>query len=318
MYGNLGVIFFFILSGYFIIGSLERSDSAASFLKKKFLRLWPGLILGSILIFCICNIIDFENIMPQWHNWQNLLGSITFISPNLLHKFGWEVEYINGSYWFLWVEVQFLILTAIVYSFGKRNVRRNLFILCAIGYMMFYGLERIIANVQTTNRLGLYISGTTIQEFNDWFAICNVFRYCLFFMIGIVLYFIQNIHEKRVVKAIYVILTILLLLCDTWRWTSIQYTWIMLIVLLISLSVFLSGKVWEQDWHHLATLGAGSYFVYIIHEPIGVLLINDSNNFIANATMMKLFPIFILCAFLLLGVLFNRFIESPIVKYLSR
>src|SRR6478736_6931335 len=50
-HGNLGVQFFFIISGFVIFYTLERSETLIAFLTKRFIKLFPTMLLCSIVTF---------------------------------------------------------------------------------------------------------------------------------------------------------------------------------------------------------------------------------------------------------------------------
>ncbi|WP_313255403.1 acyltransferase family protein, partial [Empedobacter sp.] len=50
-YGYFGVPFFFVISGFVILYSLETTNSYKDFLKKRYIRLAPGMLICSILPF---------------------------------------------------------------------------------------------------------------------------------------------------------------------------------------------------------------------------------------------------------------------------
>lgn len=310
-YGYLGVEFFFILSGYLIFPSLSSSQSIISFWKKKIIRLWPTLFICSLLTFIVCSALDYDNIMPTWHNWQNLIASITFISPDLLNKFGWDVSYINGCYWFLWVEIQFLILTSIIYFVNKNHAKSNCLYIYAIAYFVLYGIQRVVTNVQTTNKLGLTLSEEFITNFSEWFVILNLFRYSAFFLLGMTLYMMQINKDKKLNYA-YLSVVLIQFLCELWRWKAEEQMWIGMIILFFIVHTYIHTKlnhVKETKWlYPFAQLGVGSYFVYCIHEPIGVLLIHR----------FGISPVEIIIVLFALGVLYIKYIELPISKYLSK
>ena len=253
--------------------------------------------------------------MPMWHDWHNLLASITFISPDLLGKLGWNVAYINGSYWFLWVEVQFLAVASVVYFLNRKNAKRNLLIVFTIGYVMLYIAERIIANVQTTNRLGLEMSDILIAGFNEWFGIFNFFRYSSFFLLGMMFFLLHTNHDRKLV--FYYILSIVIQLgCETWHWTLAQLGWISMIITLWIVWALWGEKIQTNRWlEKIAQLGTVSYFVYLVHEPIGVMIIHS----ITPQWISTVIPLLLIVSFFAIGIMYNKYIiENPAIHNRNR
>jgi len=82
-YGYLGVQFFFIISGFVIFFTLEKSKKMTEFMVKRFIRLLPAMILCSIITYILVPILDPENIFSVFHSktpWD-FLPSLTFTSP---------------------------------------------------------------------------------------------------------------------------------------------------------------------------------------------------------------------------------------------
>lgn len=310
-HGNLGVEYFFILSGYLIIQSLDRSKDFLSFWKKKMRRLWPALLVSSIMIFFICEVLDRGNVMPMWHDWQNLLASITFISPDLFGKLGWNVNYINGSYWFLWVEIQFLFVVSVIFFLSRKNAKRNILMVFTLGYIVLYIAQRVIANVQTTNRLGIEMSNALITGFSEWFGIFNFFRYSPFFLLGIMFFLLRTNQERKIV--LYFILSVVVQMgCETWRWTSAQLGWISVIVILWNMWTLWGEGIQNTQWmDKIAQLGTASYFVYLVHEPIGVMIINSTKTYEEWINMV--IPVALIILFNIMGLLYYK-AEKSFVK----
>ena len=55
-YGFYGVQLFFIISGFVINQSLERSNSCGAFLKHRVIRLFPTMLLCSVITFLFVNL----------------------------------------------------------------------------------------------------------------------------------------------------------------------------------------------------------------------------------------------------------------------
>lgn len=123
-YGYIGARFFFILTGYTIIESLSRSSSFFSFWRKKLVRLWIPLAVCTLLTagFILIMSSVYGDIPYSARNtWKNLIISLTFLEPGSINAlFGTDFQYISGGYWFVSVEVEFLMLISLCF-FAKRE-----------------------------------------------------------------------------------------------------------------------------------------------------------------------------------------------------
>ena len=116
-YGYLGVHLFFIVSGFVIAFTLERTSGAATFFRNRFFRLWPAMVVSSSLTFSILSIVDtpFADFMHV--GIRGFLPSWTFTAPFIWKPFIAVDNYIDGAYWSLFVEVRFYLWAIVVATF---------------------------------------------------------------------------------------------------------------------------------------------------------------------------------------------------------
>lgn len=84
-YGFYGVQLFFVISGFVIYRSLQRSSNASDFLAKRYMRLLPAMVLCSLISYLVLSnwIVDeeFEQLRPDTP--LSFLFSLTFIHPRI-------------------------------------------------------------------------------------------------------------------------------------------------------------------------------------------------------------------------------------------
>ncbi len=110
-----GVPIFFVLSGFLISASFERSSSLASYFENRMLRIYPALwmcfILSTVTIFTLSawplSGVEFG----QWALAQLTIGQV--YNPDALRAYGVGVP--NGSLWTIPVEIQFYIAIPFIY-----------------------------------------------------------------------------------------------------------------------------------------------------------------------------------------------------------
>jgi len=312
-YGYLGVDFFFMLSGFVIAYSLAGSINFIIFWKKKLIRLLPPILLCSLTTLIVFRLLDTGNLLENSHSFKNVLTSIALISPNIInHIFGTHRDYINGSYWFLWPEVQFYFIASVLYFFSKKHFVRNYAFLSIFIHASYYVINRIIANTFSTNRLHLHLSTNSISQYQFWTNSFNFIEYNLLFLIGIMLF---QLYNQRT---------------NTWTITFLALTaalefihlgpienWIVMgIVAMFLLFIFAPQFL---DWLNLKPLiavGVSSYSLYLIHEFIGVLLIHKYANYFGKFNFI--FPILLIVSFMILCYLSYNYVEQPIGKFLKQ
>src|SRR5215471_14772595 len=75
-YGYLGVELFFIISGFVIALTLEKSGSPLEFLLRRFVRIWPALLFSAIVTFVLLNWSDAPFALTRRQIWPNFLPSL--------------------------------------------------------------------------------------------------------------------------------------------------------------------------------------------------------------------------------------------------
>ncbi len=83
--GDLGLITFFSLSGFLVTSSLLRSPSPRRYLRSRFLRIYPGLLvcLGvTFVIGLMVTRVGFGNYLGAWSSYQYVLGNATIFASH--------------------------------------------------------------------------------------------------------------------------------------------------------------------------------------------------------------------------------------------
>ena len=126
-YGYLGVQLFFVVSGYLILMSTNRS--AWQFAKGRVKRIYPLYWMAIILITAITYLPTLSKTQPDFFQ---ILASITMF-PTAFDQ-GW----IDGAHWFMLIEIQFYLL---IFALLKLRVGKHLptiFPIWAIVILIWY------------------------------------------------------------------------------------------------------------------------------------------------------------------------------------
>ena len=131
----LGVELFFAISGFVIFMSLERSRSLLQFATNRWLRLFPAMLIASLLVFATISFFPYRPAgMP---NPVDLIPGLVFIRPEILNAItGLEMHSLENVFWSLYVEVIFYAVAAFSYFVLKD---RQLFTIVAI-YLAYLAL----------------------------------------------------------------------------------------------------------------------------------------------------------------------------------
>ncbi|MCJ7933513.1 MAG: acyltransferase [Chryseobacterium sp.] len=142
---EVAVFSFFIVSGFLIARSYERSSSLKSYTKKRFNRIVPAYLLVVFLCTVLLSLVStlplpeyFSNtqVYKYWF-WNSLF--MNFKAPWLPGVFGNQA--VNGALWTLKIEMCFYVAVPFIFLlFGKNNKYRN------ISLIILYFLSLIFLN----------------------------------------------------------------------------------------------------------------------------------------------------------------------------
>ena len=120
-WGYLGVNLFFVISGFVIYMTLDRTDVGADFLVSRFSRLYPAYWTAIALTFCITSLLGLPGKAVPWH--------IAVLNIPMIQML-FSVPMVDGVYWTLLVELLFYGLAYAL--FAARRMNYVLHALCAL------------------------------------------------------------------------------------------------------------------------------------------------------------------------------------------
>lgn len=275
-HGYAGVHLFFVISGFVITMTLFKSSNCYEFIIRRFSRLWPTMLLCSILTYFY--LLSYGMIF-ETSVWK-FLPSLSFTDPYIFNrifdseKFGW----IDGAYWSLFVEIRFYLLVAIIY-FNTRNFAKS--------FLFFSYL--------------LYISKSILIDKQLIFMLELLFftEYLYLFILGIGFYFL---HTKNKTNAIlYCTSSIVFLILNN----SNNYEEFNVLIFLIIFITFILLNFFKSirsliSIPLLSNIGVASYSLYLIHQNIGV----DFNFKISNIIKLNNYQATVLLLITLIIMIF--------------
>lgn len=248
---QIGLSGFFIISGYFIFQSLKRSNSIIDYFKKRFLRLFPALIVVLFLTMVLAPFVYnsetpfFQNAEVYTYFPNNL--SLYHLQPSIKGIFDTNSYHaINGSLWTIRYEFSLYIALSLLFFFRKQ--KWVLFSLISFAFLLFY----TIYNFYLTR-----FSSSTLFGIQGY----HLLNLGTFFIAGSLLSSMQFERLKYKKLILGVVLFILLLSLFLNEYNSVKHIILPIIIMLIGfmplpfISTF--GK-----------FGDMSYGIYIYSFPI--------------------------------------------------
>jgi peptidoglycan/LPS O-acetylase OafA/YrhL len=281
-YGKLGVMLFFVISGFVISQTLHVSGSPKNFAIKRFARLFPAMLLCSTLTFA------FSFVSPRTYSStiNNFLPSLTFIDPyvfNTIFRVD-SFEWMDPSYWSLFTEMRFYAIAAILYFVDRPAFFRNVLIFATTVGLMF--------------PLAIYLQVGALRGSLNYLFIANQLPW---FVFGIACYCVHRGEMRNAILLSAASITSLLLYCITASTKSYMHmafegkaTLIGALIIFTLLICAMRSSVVSRllSFKPLASIGIASYTLYLLHQLIGkklVLALNDLAPL--NGTLSQLYPL---------------------------
>jgi len=295
-----GVPIFFFISGFLISKSYENSISTKEYFKNRVLRIYPALIVVSIIGISSVYFSGYFNTIDVsikkiliWFLGQTTI--IQFYNPDFMREYG--VGVLNGSLWTISVELQFYIITPILYMLFKivNNKKNNtilysLILISMAIHFVYYSYK--------INHSELFIYKLLGVSFIPWLYM---------FLIGI-LYQKHFISIHKLLKNKALILTIIYI--SLVYITKLQLGNGINPILFILLTTLIFSYSYTNPSFSMKILRGNdiSYGVYIYH----MILVNF---FIYKGlTSDILYSIIVICLTIPTAIISWKFIEKPFIN----
>lgn len=284
--GFYGVNLFFIISGFVIFMTLEKTAKPMDFVVSRFSRLFPTYWVAIFLTLAITHLLGLPD---------KLVGLGTALANMLMVHGLFRVAHVDGVYWTLEVEMLFYCAMFVLYRLDwLHRVHQVLFALLLLR-LTYYVLEQ-----QWGISLPWIVFRLLILQFIPWFAL------------GIAVYL--GTHHRDAKPRRQAIAISLLAIATLWLCESALIAGL---AVAFSTAVFFASRsqlpvlrFWPFVW-----LGSISYPLYLLHENIGwaVLLRLQSMHLPMDlAILLTLGISFALASALALGV------EQPAMRWIRK
>lgn len=119
-HGGLGVNLFFIISGFVIFMTLHTCRSFPEFIYRRWLRLFPAMLLATALIYGTADWLWERPVGPL--TLRDTLPGLLFLDPWVLNSFlPFDLNVVEGAFWSIFVEVKFYAIFGALYFLDKKR-----------------------------------------------------------------------------------------------------------------------------------------------------------------------------------------------------
>jgi peptidoglycan/LPS O-acetylase OafA/YrhL len=280
--GHYGVELFFIISGFVIIMTLDRSPHPYDFVASRISRLIPA--------FWTCMFLTAAASVLLGMRWMPKLGLRSIVANMTMAPRLFGLPAIDPSYWTLAYELVFYVLAALAYYAGGR---RRIAIFWS-GWLALSVCSHLIG----------------IERIPDTIKLLLALQWAPFFVIGVMLY---RIRLEGWMAFEFLVLAAALTMClfgPNWSFRAIHSG------IFLALVATFTGLVWLGTMPDsplarllpLVFLGDISYSLYLIHQVIGFAFIERATRFEIGADWAVLLAT---CLAVLAAVGIGKLAEKP-------
>ncbi|MCG2611256.1 acyltransferase [Flavobacterium sp. SM15] len=304
-YGFKGVSFFFIISGFVISYTLENTDGFIRFWKKRIIRLLPSLIVASTITYLFVLVVDKDNFFPDSHYFGNYLISFTFLPPNvfdLVFNLPNHFGYLNYSYWSLWPEIQFYLFVSLLFFWGRKRF-----------HLLFFTISILVIFLA---EIIFFFKLDDIKVIQQVLNLFNLIKYLKFFVSGVVFYQLYSNKTDAAVQKKYALILTALYLSFLSSFDVAEFIAVTAMYLMFLLFLYKPSSLSFLNVKWMSKIGVSSYFLYLIHEYIGVLILNKSAHYFKTYSFIA--PILVIFFFIGISIFYSINIEKRIASGLKK
>ena len=306
--GPLGVYIFFAISGYLVAQSWQRDPSVPRFLAKRALRIFPGLLVCTLLsVFVLGPWLTTLDMVTYWRN-EHTLGYFTnmalYMTYHLPGVFAQNrlPHAVNGSLWSLPIEFFMYLLLAllgVLAAWFQKNHAHN------ETSQVPSKLSQWLTGIATIGFMGL-VALWALPNSEAWVVYRTDLRQIplcgVYFMVGASLF---QFKLNNYFSLSNVVLAVVLWLCLS-REPQVfaMASWV--VVPFVVLAFGLGHHTWLSRWHSRDY----SYGIYIYAFPV-------QQTWVSFWPQMPLWA-YLLCTFVTtvaLAALSWHFVERPSLKF---
>lgn len=295
-YGYLGVDLFFIISGFVILMSAMNSN-IVSFVISRVSRLYPA--------YWVCIVLTSIVIVIWGANRYSVTPYVFLTNLTMFNGF-FNIEYVDGVYWSLLVELKFYIIIGIILLTQKMKYLT----------LLIYGWLAV----------SLYFLLASQFEWNLVLSVINYFlipKWCSYFIAGMLFFLIKKDGNLigRIIPLLFCLglslgyATVKLDILNDHFNNVFSFSVVFLFIILFYF-IFLmisTNRLTFLNKPMFLKLGMLTYPLYLLHQNIGYIIFNNVKSYINKYLLFTIvLTVIIYCSYLVSAKL-----EKPMRKYIK-
>ncbi len=296
-FSRLGVWIFFVISGYLIMGSAERSKTVVSYVFRRVLRIFPALIVVVLVtVFVLGSIVStlpVDSYLQDHMSWRYLLAitlyRVQYHLPGVFSGLPYP-HVVNGSLWTIPYEFTLYALPMLL-VLGQKWSR----VFPWRGLLVAFVLLVIFTRAAWS---GLFYVIVPVLGLNAW----HLLNFSVFFVAGMLVHlYKQSIPMKPYLA--WITLSLWLVSCWIGFGPYVSYVAIPYLVLFIA-----ERRSWLNNF---GKFGDVSYGVYLYAFPLGQLIVSVAGIHLSVPTL----AIATWISAIVCGYLSWKIIEAPALRF---
>ncbi|AZB01065.1 acyltransferase [Chryseobacterium joostei] len=295
---NVGVSYFFILSGFIMIVAYHKKDRIGYFdyYKNRFARIYPLYVVG-LLLYLVTRYYNFS----IYKGFLYLFGLQSWVPG--------EAMILNFPGWSISVEFLFYLIFPLLYNYFYSKGNKSIWVVTIIIWI----ITQVFCNLYADSS---YYKGphTESHELLYYFPLMHINEFLVGNLAG--LYFVKNSGQKNFdipVIIIFAAILVSLIFVPLFYHDGLMALLFIPLIILISRNNGTLTKLFSLK--PLEYLGEASYAVYITHIPILYILREILKEY--HLDINTIFGIYII-VLIMTSILFYQFIEKPLRDYLKK
>ncbi len=270
---DIGVSFFFILSGFFLFTQIKKDISYQDFVVKRYIRLMPIVILSFLFVFCL----NYVGLITQETHFKDNFMTFFFIRNIALFNDATQIRFIynNSHLWYLgplfWVSLFYLSLFKI---FPHKISTFIVAIMSYIGVMIYIHKVRVLPGLLGVWR-GLFGIGLGIL-IRIFISYINYFQETRLIKKGTIIFF-------TILELLFFGIFIDLLFFNTLKLSEYAYGIVVFSILVILFFIQKGAFSRLLNQPFLGKLGIYSYSIYILQYIPQILF--AKGNLLSNSKL---------------------------------